>query len=156
MNRRDFATLLPFLWSSSRLSGQLQQRQGMRRIGALLLLVEDGLGRSRLGAFQQTLRILGWTAGQNIQIDVRWAGDDAARAEAYASELVRTKPDVIFALGTASVQALMKETREIPIVFALVTDPVEAGFVKSLSSPGRNVTGFANFGPSVGGERLGS
>jgi putative ABC transport system substrate-binding protein len=71
-----------------------------------------------------------------------------------AKEIVRSGTDVVFATGTAWVEALLQESRQIPIVFALVSDPVGKGFVASLARPGGNVTGFSNLEPSVGGKWL--
>jgi len=153
MQRRDFARSVTVLGFTG-LIAAAQQHRRVRRIGALLLMVEDDLGRSRLAVFQRRLDELGWRSGDNISLDVRWAGDDYQRARGEAAELVRTTPDVLFVLGTGGVAALLQQTRTIPIVFVQVTDPVAAGFVTSLSAPGGNVTGFANFGASVGGERL--
>src|SRR5881394_607367 len=107
-------------------SSQSQNTPTQRRIGALLLLADDSLGRSRLAVFQRRLEELGWPANQHLEIEVRWAGDDAGKAQAYAADLVRSKPDAILVLGTAGVAALLKETRTIPIVFVQVTDPVAA------------------------------
>jgi putative ABC transport system substrate-binding protein len=154
MKRREFARLLSLIAMPQFITGAPQESRGVRRVGALLLLVDDELGRSRFAEFQRRLRELGWTAGGNLQIDVRWAGDDQAKRLRYAAELVAAKPDVILALGTAGVQALRNETVAIPVVFVQVTDPLEAGVVASLSSPTGNITGFANFGALVGAERL--
>lgn len=154
MKRRDFARLLSLTGMPRLITGEPQESRGVRRVGALLQLTDDEFGRSRLAVFQQRLEELGWKVGQNLQIDIRWAGDDATKRSVYAAELVKAKPDVILALGTAGVEALRKETLVIPIVFVQVTDPVEAGIVTSLSHPSGNITGFANFGASVGGERL--
>src|SRR5262249_61380127 len=85
----------------------------------------------------------GWTEGHNVRIELRWPGADADRIRAYAAELVNLKPDVIVAGGTSSLAPLSQATRTIPIVFAQVSDPVRAGFVKSLVRPGGNITGFA-------------
>src|SRR5688572_16906603 len=153
VHRREFvrsAALLGF----TRMIAATQQRQVVRRIGALLPMVDDDLGRSRLGVFRGRINEHGWATGQHVALEVRWSSDDYERVRRDAAELVGTRPDVIFVLGTAGVAALLKETRTIPIVFVQVTDPVTAGFIKSHSTPGGNVTGFTNFGASVGGERI--
>jgi ABC-type uncharacterized transport system substrate-binding protein len=115
----------------------------MRRIGVLMNLAADDLeGQARLTAFAQGLQQLGWTDGRNVRIDYRWAAGDAAAFPRYAGELLALAPDVILASATPSVQALQNATRTVPIVFALVADPVGAGIVESLARPGGNITGF--------------
>ena len=85
---------------------------------------------------------MGWVYGRNLQIDIRW-GSDPERRLAYARELVRLNPDVIFAGPTNVVLPLQRETRSIPIVFVRVADPVGLGIVESLARPNGNVTGFS-------------
>ena len=96
----------------------------------------------------------GWTDGRNVQIDYRWGASDSARARRYATELVALGPDVILAPGSVSVGPLLQATRDIPIVFVHVPDPVGAGFVESLSRPGGNATGFTSFEYGLGGKWL--
>jgi putative ABC transport system substrate-binding protein len=96
----------------------------------------------RVAAFRDGLQKLGWIDGQNVRIDYRWGGGDGARIKAYAAELVERAPAVIVANGTPAVAALSAATRAIPIVFALVMDPVGLGYIDSFARPGRNVTGF--------------
>jgi putative tryptophan/tyrosine transport system substrate-binding protein len=97
---------------------------------------------------------LGWTEGRNIHLDFRWSGGDAARANAYAAELVSLMPDVIIANSTLCLKAVRNETSTIPIVFVVVGDPVGAGFVSSLAHPGGNVTGFTAFEFEIGSKWL--
>ena len=85
---------------------------------------------------------LGWTVGRNVRIDSRWAAANAADIRRHAAELVALAPDVILATGAATVGPLLQATRTVPIVFAVVADPVGAGFVDSLARPGGNATGF--------------
>ena len=99
------------------------------------------------------LRQLGWTDGRNVKIDIRWPVGDADRSRS-AEELVALAPDVILASASASVAALQRITRSVPIVFAGVIDPVGAGFVASLSRPGGNTTGFRAFEYSLSGKWL--
>ena len=109
----------------------------MRRIGLLSGLGDnDPEGLARMAAFQEGLEKLGWKPGRNVQLEVRWAGATAERLQALSAELVQLAPDVIVASATASLAALQRATTTIPIVFAQVTDPVEAGFVTSLARPG--------------------
>ena len=108
--------------------------------------------RARLAAFLDGLQQLGWTDGQNLQIDTRWASDVGANRG--AEELVALGPDVILASASLSVAALQRITRSVPIVFANVVDPVGAGFVASLARPGGNTTGFSAFEYSLSGKWL--
>jgi putative tryptophan/tyrosine transport system substrate-binding protein len=85
---------------------------------------------------------LGWTVGQNIQIEYRWSGGNDEVTRRYAAELAALEPEVILASGSAAVAPLLQATRTIPIVFTTVADPVGAGFVDSLARPGGNATGF--------------
>jgi putative ABC transport system substrate-binding protein len=98
------------------------------------------------------LKKLGWTESRNVQIDTRWAADDADRYRRYAAELVALAPDVILASASPSVAALQQVNRNVPIVFANVVDPVGAGFVASLARPGGNTTGFSAFEYSISGK----
>lgn len=154
MNRRHFSLALPFARFAVPFAMAQQQAESTRHVAALLPLTDDELGRSRLGGFRQKLEELGASMHQKIVLDVRWAGDDPELIQRFAAELIATKPDVLFAVGTSALAALLQRTRTTPIVFVQVTDPVAAGFVADLSSPGGNVTGFANFGASVGGSRV--
>ena len=116
----------------------------MRRIGVLMNTVsDDAEGQARLAAFHQGLQQLGWTVGHNVRIDYRWGGNDAERQREGAAELVALGSDVILASGTPSAAALRQATDRIPVVFALVADPVGSGFVESLARPAGNITGFA-------------
>ena len=116
-----------------------QQSRTMRHIGVLANLEgRDG------DAFRQGLREAGYVVGQNLVIEHRrFARGSAEGLTTKAADLVRLKVEVIFAQGPAALAAAANATREIPIVAVdNVSDPIEAGFVKSLSRPGGNVTGF--------------
>jgi putative tryptophan/tyrosine transport system substrate-binding protein len=142
VRRRDFITLVggATAWP---LEARAQQADRVRRIGVLMnLAADDSEGQARIAAFVQGLRELGWADGRNVRIDYRWAAGDASAFHRYAEELLALAPDVILASATPSVQALQKVTRTVPIVFALVADPVGAGLVESLARPGGNTTGF--------------
>ena len=118
----------------------------MRRIGVLMnRAADDPEGQARIAAFQQGLQQLGWIDGRNVRIDTRWGAAMSTAMRRYAAELVALAPDVILASGSVSVAALQQATRTVPIVFAVVADPVGAGFVDSLARPGGNVTGFMQF-----------
>jgi putative ABC transport system substrate-binding protein len=145
MKRREFITLLggAAAWP---LEARAQQGERVRRIGVLNpAAADDAVFQARLGAFQQELALLGWSIGRNVRIDIRWASTNAAEIRRQAAELVALAPDVILAAGDSTVPSLLQATRTVPIVFAVVTDPVGAGYVDSLARPGGNVTGFMNF-----------
>ena len=88
-----------------------------------------------------------------MRIDPRWGRVDIDRIRALAQELVGHQPDIILAGGTPVTIALQRETRTIPIVFAVVAEPVASGIVPRLNRPGGNLTGFANFEASLGGKQ---
>jgi putative ABC transport system substrate-binding protein len=119
-----------------------QQPERVRRIGVLMPIeATDPEAPLRVTAFTQGLQQFGWSDGR-VQIDYRWAGGNTEKAREYAVELIALGPDVIFALGNYSVAPLLQATRTVPIVFAVVPDPVGAGFVESLARPGGNATGL--------------
>lgn len=112
----------------------------------------DPEGDARLATFKHALEQLGWSEGRNIQIDIRWGEDDIDLERKMAAELVALGPDLIVAAGTVSMTALQPLSRTLPIVFAVVADPVGAGFVKSLASPGGNATGFSLYEYGLSGK----
>jgi putative ABC transport system substrate-binding protein len=114
----------------------------------------DPLGHARLKVFEESLEKLGWADGKNVSIEVRWSGADAERTQRFAKELVGWRPDVIVSTSTPTTAAVKRETRTIPIVFTVVSDPVGEGFVQSLARPDGNITGFVNFEPSLAGKWL--
>jgi putative ABC transport system substrate-binding protein len=114
----------------------------------------DPVGKPRLPAFTRALADLGWTDGRNVQMDLRWAGDDNNRIRALAQELVGLQPDIVLTGSTPATVALQRETRTIPIVFANAGDPVASGIVARLDRPSGNITGFANYEASLGGKWL--
>jgi putative tryptophan/tyrosine transport system substrate-binding protein len=132
-----------------------QQGDRVRRIGVLMSRVAtDTDSQSRLTAFIEALRQLGWADGSNLRMEVRWGGDNVDQMRTLAKELVDLRPEVILADTTPATVALQPVTRTIPIVFVLVSDPVGDGFVESLSRPGGNITGFGNFEASIAGRWL--
>jgi putative ABC transport system substrate-binding protein len=127
----------------------------VRRIGVLApAAANDPVWQARIGTFQQTLALLGWIIGRNVQIDTRWATTDAAAIRREAEELAALAPDVLLAAGHSSAAPLMQATRTLPIVFVLVQDAVAAGFVDSLARPGGNATGFTSWEFSMGAKWL--
>jgi putative ABC transport system substrate-binding protein len=146
LKRREFITLIASVAASWPVAAHAQLSARMRRIGAMMLLAEDDPQQTAwTEAFLRGLQEAGWTDRSNIQIDYRWGAGDAARARRYAAELVALAPDVILAPGSAGLGPMLLATRDIPIVFVHVPDPVGAGFVDSLARPGGNATGFTLF-----------
>ena len=152
MKRRNFITALAgaAAWP---LAARAQQAQRMRRIGVLTGRAADAESREWVEAFKQRLGQLSWSEGRNISIDVR-ADGDVERWQKRVEETVASAPDVIVAVGNPGVTALLRETRTIPVVFALVGDPIGSGFVASFARPGGNITGFMHFEPAMGAKWL--
>jgi putative tryptophan/tyrosine transport system substrate-binding protein len=143
MKRRAFITLLGGAAATS-LWPLAAQAQGVRRIGVLLNGDETSAQtQARRGAFERGLAALGWT-DRNMHIDYRYIVGDAGRARAAAAELVALAPEVILS-APPGLRPLQELTRTIPIVFAVLVDPVGTGFVTSLNRPGGNMTGFAAY-----------
>ncbi len=115
---------------------------------------DDPEARFRKAALEQGLREAGWEDGNNLHIDYRWAAGDPERIRRFAKELVGLKPEIIFANTRPVLEELRRETSAIPIVFALVSDPLGGGFVESLAHPGGNITGFAGFDFPIAGKWL--
>src|SRR6266540_466600 len=134
--RREFMTLLGGAAAAWPLAARAQQPGGMRRIGVLVGFAEDDPEiKARLAAFRQGLEKRGWSEGRNVHIDTRFA-PAGARAQVLAKELVALQPDVILAHTTPITAVLQRESRTIPIVFAVVADPIGSGFIASLPQPG--------------------
>jgi ABC-type uncharacterized transport system substrate-binding protein len=145
VSRREFITLLGGAVAAWPLAARAQQGERMRRIGVLSGLAKDDQDNDvRLAAFQQRLQQLGWTDGDNVRIDYRFAAGNPENYRKYAAELLALAPDVILAPG-GSLAPMLQATRTVPIVFAFAADPVGSGFVESLSRPGGNATGFLQF-----------
>jgi putative tryptophan/tyrosine transport system substrate-binding protein len=96
----------------------------------------------------------GWAVGRNLQIDIRWSGGDPVKLRQDAAALMALNPDVVVAGVGPTVQALQQASRSVPIVMAQSVDPVGNGFVKKLSRPGGNTTGFAQFEYGLSGKWL--
>ena len=155
MRRREFITLLGGAAAAWPLVVWAQQPTGTRRIGVLMNFRSDASeGQARIAVFAQALQKLGWTDGDNVRTDIRWAADDVELFRKYSKELVELNPDVILASAGQSVAELQRATRSVPIVFANVVDPVGAGYVTSLARPGGNMTGFTSFEYNIGGKWL--
>ena len=155
MKRREF--LLAFGGAAVALPlAARAQDNAPRRLGVLMpSALDDQEVKKELAAFTRQMQSLGWTEGGNLRVDYRWSGGDSQKIQAHAKELVDARPDVIFVRSTPATAALLKNTRSIPIVFAVVSDPVGEGFAASVARPGGNVTGFTNAEASLSGKWLG-
>jgi putative tryptophan/tyrosine transport system substrate-binding protein len=155
MRRRQLITLLSGAAAAWPLAARAQQPAQVRRIGVLMPFAEDHpVGQARNAAFLQGLQQSGWTDGRNVRIDYRWSAGDADRLRKFAAELIALGPDVVMAFTSAAVAPLRQATSTVPIVFAVVADPVGAGYVESLARPGGNVTGFAAQEYAVSGKSM--
>jgi len=123
-----------------------------RRVGVLLALLSPDSKEAQ--AFRQGLRDAGYTEGRDVRIEWRWANGDYARLPKLAAELVERKVDVIVADITAAIQEAKRATSTIPIVMAIVADPVGSGLVPNLAHPGGNVTGLSIMLAELGVKRL--
>lgn len=153
MRRRGFIAFLGGLAASWPLTASAQQPERMRLIGVLMGYAEsDPAAQSMLAAFRVELVKLGWREGSNLRIELRWGSGDADKIGSLAKELVDLRPDAILGHTTPVTTALTRETKTIPIVFAVVSDPIGSGFAANLTHPGSNITGFTADDPSLGGK----
>src|SRR6516162_9518028 len=140
MRRRDLIKGIAGSAAVWPLATHAQQSDRMRRIGVLMAFSEnDPEAQSWVAGFREELGKLGWTEGHNIQIDTRWATADVESLARSAKQLVARQPDLILTGSTPATAAMRQQTNAIPIVFAMVGDPVGSGFVASLSRPGGNL-----------------
>ena len=153
MRRREFLGVVgsAAAWP---LAARAQER--VRRVGLITGGTEagDAEAEANIAALRQALQQLGWTDGRNLRIDVHWSAGDPARTRRHAAELVALAPDVIMVTGGGALAVLLQATRTVPVVFVNITDPVGAGFVRSLSRPGGNATGFVQSEYSLSGKWL--
>ena len=157
MKRRQFITLVGGAAAAWPVAVRAQQPERMRRIGVLMsTAADDPESQFRLAAFLQGLQGFGWTVGQNVQIDTRWASGDVVRLRSYAAELLTLSPDIMVAGGRAAtvVPQVRQAGSDIPIVFVQGVDPVGTGYVASLARPGGNTTGFTQFEYTLSGKWL--
>ena len=154
MRRRDFIALLGGTVAALPIAARAQGER-MRHIGVLMGLTEnDPQTKERLAGFREGLERRGWTEGHDLRIDYRFAGDGPDRYQSLAKELVALQPDVILAHSTPIAIALQRESREIPIVFVAVSDPIGSGLVANLARPGGNLTGALYYEESITGKWL--
>jgi putative ABC transport system substrate-binding protein len=143
IRRREFIFTLSGATATWPLAARAQPPKRMRRVGVLLSATADDLEfQARVGAFAQELRQLGWSIGQNVEIETQWATSNIDAIRTRAAEIIALMPDVVLANGDNTVGALQQVTRTTPIVFVGVVDPIGAGFAQTLGHPGGNATGF--------------
>ena len=154
MRRRDFIKVIGGAAATWPVAARAQQAERVRRIGVLAALAEtDPSVQPMVAAFRSTLAKLGWTEASNVLIEYRWGAGDANNMRRQAAELAALA-DVIFVSGGLGLERLLQATRAVPIVFAIVPDPLGSGFVESLSRPGGNATGFMMFEYNLSGKWL--
>ena len=140
MRRREFITLVGGAATTWPLAARAQRTDRMRTVSMLLGVAEkDPEAINRVKAFRLGMRDLGWIEGRNVQIEYRFAGTDPESINKNVAEVVQLAPNVIVANSSAAMVALRPATSTIPIVFAVVSDPVGQGFhFKSCASGGQN------------------
>jgi putative tryptophan/tyrosine transport system substrate-binding protein len=154
LRRREFVTLLGGAAAAWPLTVSAQKLDRIPRIGMLMGLAEnDPEGQRWVQTFIQALQELGWRSGTNVRIDLRWA-TDLDHMRTFAKELIELQPDLIQVATTLATAEVLRQTRTIPVVFTVVSDPVGSGFVQNLPRPGGNATGFINIESSLGGKWL--
>jgi putative ABC transport system substrate-binding protein len=154
MRRREFIRLLGSTLAAQAIAANAQEPVRVRTVGVLMGFANDAEAKARVEAFEKGLEIEGWSLGQNLRIEYRYAEGDSARMSALAKELVELKPDCVLGQSTPVTDALMQATRTIPIVFVAVSDPIGSGFVASMARPGGNITGFTVLHASIAGKYL--
>ena len=154
MKRREFLGVLGGA-ASWPLAARAQQSDRVRRIGVLMGYAEsDAEGQAYVAIFREGLQKLGWAEGRNFQIDIRWATSDAGGGATISEGTRRVTARPILSPTTPTTAALLQQTRTIPIIFAIVSDPVGSGFIASFAKPGGNVTGFIILEPTLAGKWL--
>lgn len=156
MRRREFITLFSGIAGAWPLPARAQPAGQTQLIGVLMASrPDDAVSEARLTVFRNGLAELGWIEGRNVRFEIRHGSGDPNRVRAGAAELVKLAPAVIFSYGTSSTAALKAATQSIPVVFAVVNDPVAQGYVPNVEHPGGNITGFSFIDYSMIGKALG-
>jgi len=151
-NRLGRRTLLSMLTGATAAWPCAVRSEATRKIGVLLFSTPEADGS--LPALRRTLVDLGYVEGRNVVFEFRYAEGKIERLPDLAKELVRTQPDVLFALGGEVTAAAVAATRTIPLVFTSSQDPVQLGFVASLARPGGNATGVTFLLDDLAAKRL--
>jgi putative ABC transport system substrate-binding protein len=154
MRRREFLGVIgsATAWP---VAARAQQRERMRRVGVVMGYPETNPNAQlQVTSLRQQLQKQGWIEGNNIQIEFRYGADDPKRIQALAVELLGLGPDVMVSNSNLVTKILQTEVRVVPLVFISVSDPIGSGFVTDLARPTGNVTGFANFQPTMGSKWL--
>jgi putative tryptophan/tyrosine transport system substrate-binding protein len=155
MRRREFISLLCGAAVACPIAACAQQRVRARRIGMVMGYPESNPNAQlQVAAFRQQLQKFGWIEGENVRIDLRYGADDPTRIRAMATELLGLGPDLMVSNSNLVTSIVQSEIHGIPLVFVSVSDPIGSGFVTDLARPTGNVTGFANFQPSMGSKWL--
>jgi putative tryptophan/tyrosine transport system substrate-binding protein len=153
MKRREFVSFLGGAAAAWPIAARAQQPAKPPTIGFLGPSTPSAMS-SWVAAFAQRLRELGWIEGRTVVVEYRWAEGRSERLAEIAAEFVRLKVDVIVTYATPPVIAARQATAVIPIVSAVMGDPVGTGLVASLARPGGNVTGLSVLTPDLAGKRL--
>jgi putative ABC transport system substrate-binding protein len=153
MRRREFITVFGGAAAGWPLTARAQQ-PAKRIVFLTGTAGSDPQTRGWTVEFERGLEALGWSQGRNITIEYRWGEGDVARVRANAEDVAKQAPDAVLALGTVAVTAMKKATTSIPIVFAVVNDPVTQGIVPDMARPGGNITGFSLMDYSVLGKSM--
>src|SRR5215467_14373089 len=155
MKRRDFMALVGvtiFQGASPQLGAQGRRRVHVGYLNGATPTPEGGSHTGSLETLKEGLHQLGWREGETFDVDARFAGGDFSIIPHLAVELVARRPDVIVTTGSTETKALQVATKEIPIVFLQVHDPLSVGIVNSIARPGGNTTGFS-VGPQLLSEK---
>jgi putative ABC transport system substrate-binding protein len=153
MIRREFITLLGGAAAAWPLALAAQQPERMPRIGILVFGGEAEFGRF-VHAFSMGMAERGYQDGKNVRFEVRYSDQSPEKLTRNARELAAAKVDLIWVPGSTTAQAAREATAAIPIVFAIVSDPVHSGFVRGLANPGTNMTGLSLLSSEMWGKRL--
>jgi putative ABC transport system substrate-binding protein len=153
MRRREFIAGLGSAAAWPKVARAQQQR--LRRIGVFMNAPsDDPIAQADKAILLEGLQELGWTVGSDVQIELRWYMANADLARRDAEELAALAPDVIVAISGPILDVMLRTGTKVPVVFAVVADPVGSGYVASLARPGGNITGFASIDNSFSGKWL--